>query len=44
MSVNAWTVNDEKDMLKMIELGIDAITTNYPLVARELLGDKELRN
>ena len=44
MSVNAWTVNEEKDMLKMIELGIDAITTNYPLVTRELLGDKELRN
>lgn len=44
MSVNAWTVNEEKDMLKMIELGVDAITTNYPLVARELLGDKELRN
>ena len=44
MSVNAWTVNEEKDMLKMIELGIDAITTNYPLVARELLGERELRN
>ena len=44
MSVNAWTVNEEKDMRKMIELGVDAITTNYPLVARELLGDKELRN
>ena len=43
MSVNAWTVNEEKDMLRMIELGIDAITTNEPLLARSLLGDKELR-
>lgn len=43
MSVNAWTVNDEKDMVKMISLGVDAITTNFPLLARELLGERELR-
>ena len=44
MSVNAWTVNDGKEMRKMIEIGVDAITTNEPLMARELLGDKEFRN
>lgn len=44
MSVNAWTVNDEKEMLKMFGLGIDAITTNEPLLARKLLGDKEFTN
>ena len=43
MSVNAWTVNKEKDMQKMIELGVDCITTNAPLLTRELLGDRELR-
>ena len=43
MSVNAWTVNEEKDMRRMFDLGIDAITTNEPLLARELLGDKELK-
>lgn len=43
MSVNAWTVDSEKDMKSMIDLGVDCITTNYPLAVRALLGDKELR-
>lgn len=43
MSVNAWTVNKEKDIKAMIDLGVDCITTNAPLLVRELLGDKELR-
>lgn len=43
MSVNAWTVNEEKDMRKMIDVGVDAITTNFPLTAREILGDKECK-
>ncbi len=43
MSVNAWTVNKEDDIKKMIELGVDAITTNEPLLARQILGDKEYK-
>ncbi len=43
MSVNVWTVNKEKDIKAMIDLGVDCITTNAPLLVRELLGDKELR-
>ena len=44
MSVNAWTVNGKKDIQEMINLGLDAITTNEPLLTRELLGDKEFKN
>lgn len=44
MSVNAWTVNEAKDIQAMIDLGVDAITTNFPLLVREMLGDKECRN
>ena len=43
MSVNAWTVNKEDDIKKMIEIGVDAITSNEPLLVRQLLGDKEYR-
>ena len=43
MSVNAWTVDKEKDIRKMIETGVDAITSNEPLLVRRLLGDKEYR-
>lgn len=43
MSVNAWTVNKEKDIQRMIEIGVDAITTNEPLLVRELLGAKEFK-
>ena len=37
MSVNTWTVNKEADMEQMFNLGVDYLTTDYPLVARELL-------
>ena len=43
MSVNAWTVNKEDGINKMIEAGVDAITTNEPLLVRNLLGDKEYK-
>ena len=42
MSVNVWTVNSEKDIQAVIDLGVDCITTNEPLLVRKLLGDKEL--
>lgn len=34
MKVNAWTVNDAKDMEWLIEQGADFITTNEPLLMR----------
>ncbi|SFC99888.1 glycerophosphodiester phosphodiesterase [Clostridium uliginosum] len=37
LEVNIYTVNDEKDMKKMIDLGVDAIITNYPNLLKELL-------
>ena len=46
MNTNSWTVNKESDMTDMLELGIQAITTDYPLVLREVMkveGYKELR-
>ena len=34
--VNVWTVNKESDMMQMIEHGVDAIITDYPLVLKEV--------
>jgi glycerophosphoryl diester phosphodiesterase len=36
LAVNVWTVNDEDDMLKMIEYGVDGIITDYPLRLKNL--------
>ena len=36
MSVNAWTVNNEKDMIRMLEMGVDQLTTDNPLEATAL--------
>lgn len=41
MSVNVWTVNKKEDIQAMVDLGVDCITTNEPLLVRELLGSKE---
>ncbi|MBO4557982.1 MAG: hypothetical protein J5693_05190 [Bacteroidales bacterium] len=43
MSVNVWTVDQPEDIQRMIDMGVDCITTNEPLKVRELLGKKELR-
>ncbi len=35
--IHVWTVNDRKTMRKMLALGVDAIITNYPDRAREVV-------
>lgn len=37
MSVNTWTVNDTAYIRKVIELGVDQITTDEPELVRQLL-------
>lgn len=44
MSVNCWTVNTAEDIQEMIDLGVDSITTNEPLLVRDILGSRELLN
>lgn len=43
MSVNVWTINKPDEIDYMIGLGVDAITTNEPLLVRERLGEREFR-
>ncbi|WP_294606065.1 glycerophosphodiester phosphodiesterase family protein [uncultured Bacteroides sp.] len=40
MKVNAWTVNDVKDMEWLIGEGVDFITTNEPVLLQEILKKK----
>ena len=37
MIVNAWTVNKEEDINRMLALGVDHITTNEPELAQQLI-------
>lgn len=37
LKTHVWTVNDEKDMINACEMGVDAIITNYPDVARKVV-------
>lgn len=36
MTVNVWTVNKREDIIEMMELGVDFITTDDPLLAKTL--------
>ncbi len=38
MNVDAWTINEKEDMIRMIELGVDGIITDYPELLLETLG------
>ena len=40
MSVNAWTVDSKSEMEYLRDLGVDVITTNRPLLLREVLQEK----
>ena len=40
MTVNVWTVNSEADMQEMIAAGVDYITTDQPVIAKELTNRK----
>lgn len=42
MSINVWTVNSPEDMQKAISTGIDLLTTDEPMKAREVLGEQEV--
>ncbi len=39
-AVYAWTVNEEKDIARMIELGIDGLITDRPDIVRKILNEK----
>ena len=41
MKVNAWTVNRTEDMRRLIQLGVDFITTNEPTLLQELLSHRD---
>ena len=41
LTVNAWTVNREEDMRRLIEAGADFITTDNPLLLQKLLSEKK---
>ncbi len=40
MDVNAWTVDSKSEMEYLRDLGVDVITTNRPLLAREVLEEE----
>lgn len=44
LSTNTWTVNTPEVAREMIELGVQALTTNEPLMIRKLLGRSERKN
>ncbi len=41
LSTNVWTVNKAEPARNFIEMGVQAITTNEPLMVRQLLGRRE---
>lgn len=42
MSINSWTVNSKGDMKRILEMGVDQITTDNPLEARELIKEMNI--
>ena len=43
LPINVWTVNEEYDMMRMIDYGVDGIMTDYPLRLKELCEKKNIK-
>ena len=43
IEINTWTVNEEKDILRMIDLEVDGIIGNYPDRVKKILEERNLR-
>lgn len=43
MSINAWTVNNKLEIKSTLKLGVDYITTDEPLLVREMIQDFNLK-
>jgi len=39
MAIHYWTINDEDDMRRLIEIGCDGIITDYPDVLINLINE-----
>ena len=40
--VHVWTINEEKEMNNLIDLGVDGLMTDRPSVLHKVLKDKNL--
>ena len=41
MLVNVWTVDKEEDIVRMLDLGVDQVTTNEPGLVQRLIAGRE---
>ncbi len=41
LKVNVWTVNSGNDINEMLDLGVDFITTDEPILAKELINNRK---
>ncbi len=41
LEVHVWTINDESEMRRLLDLGVDAIMTDRPDVLRDVLVDRD---
>ena len=44
MLVNVWTVDKEEDIVRMLDLGVDQVTTNEPELTQRLIADHKAAN
>jgi glycerophosphoryl diester phosphodiesterase len=42
--VRVWTINEAAEMARLLDMGIDAIMTDLPAVAVDVLGRRGLRS
>ncbi len=39
MTVNVWTINSENDLREFILKGVDYLTTDDPVLAKQMIGE-----
>ena len=39
VAVQVWTINDEAEMRRLVQMGVDGIITDYPDVLKKVLSE-----
>lgn len=42
LEVHVWTINDEREMRRLLDMGVDGIFTDHPALMRRLLDERSL--
>ena len=42
VQIHVWTINDEDEMRRLLDLGVDAVMSDFPALLRKVVDERAL--